>query len=707
MVSTGRTEKGVSMKACLLAASFAFALASLASSGMPPRASAESCRHTDVVFYSTDSNRLAQRLRAAQSACADYYISTTPAGDLLSPRSNIAPLIRANGPAFHAMPEFRLDEWATWIVANPGKPWFDAGVEFRRRMVTAGFDVSKGDTWIINEFGEPTATTKGVDVTKGTGTARADVRLLIQGLYTGDVGMPPAPGAVFAANPVHVTTDLAHYEQDLRSWYADAPFWQDMKRYVRFWAQETYADAHAWGVAGSTLEQRSAYLNDYFLHGRRLVAAGGESTDSARAFFATAYTPLGSSAFRWSAPTPPGPWFGYTDIGLIGMQHFVSTQTYALRSSTPDRFGFAVVPRFATPAETTALEDRLAAAIQGSEGGASGACGAMGEWCDTAVDGAQFNDAWKVFANTLEGANVRVQIGANVSVTYTSVDARGATEVISSDAGFPPPPRFQLRPGTRFYEISTTAAYTGPVSVCLAYDAGTHAGYAPHLFALTGGGWNDVTTTVGESTVCGSAGSLGTFAVFAADPTPPTIVPHVAGPLGNDGWYTGVVTVTWEIADPQSPGSIVTAGCDPQTIDADTPGTTFICTATSDGGTASRDVTVKRDATPPTATCDTTPSSLWPPNGKLVPVAVAVTVEDATSGPGGFTLTQASADSGDTTSDIVGFDTGTADVAGLLRAERPGTAHERVYSLTYSARDAAGNVATCVATIVVPHDQRG
>ena len=82
-------------------------------------------------------------------------------------------------------------------------------------MVTAGFDVSKGDTWIINEVGEPSTTTKGVAVIKGTGTARADVQQLVQGLYTGDVGMPPAPGAVFAADPQQVTTDLAQYEQDL------------------------------------------------------------------------------------------------------------------------------------------------------------------------------------------------------------------------------------------------------------------------------------------------------------------------------------------------------------------------------------------------------------------------------------------------------------------------------------------------------------
>jgi hypothetical protein len=63
------------------------------------------------------------------------------------------------------------------------------------------------------------------------------------------------------------------------------------------------------------------------------------------------------------------------------MQSFVSRQTYALRSSTRERFGFALVPHLAVAAETLAVAERLAAAIKGSETDASGACGAAGESC--------------------------------------------------------------------------------------------------------------------------------------------------------------------------------------------------------------------------------------------------------------------------------------------------------------------------------------
>ena len=71
--------------------------------------------------------------------------------------------------------------------------------------------------------------------------------------------------------------------------------------------------------------------------------------------------------------------------------------------------------------------------------------------------------------------------------------------------------------------------------------------HSPHLFRLSTEGWTDVTTSTDSSRVCGSSDTLGTFTLFAADATPPLIVPHVEGPLGNDGWYTGAIGdfTTW------------------------------------------------------------------------------------------------------------------------------------------------------------------
>jgi hypothetical protein len=83
-----------------------------------------------------------------------------------------------------------------------------------------------------------------------------------------------------------------------------------------------------------------------------------------------------------------------------------------------------------------------------------------------------------------------------------------------------------------------------------------------------------------------------------SDASPPTITPTVVGVLGNGEWYLSDVSVSWNAEDPESPISNQT-GCDVVTVTTDTTGTTFTCSATSAGGTTSRSVTIKRDATGP------------------------------------------------------------------------------------------------------------
>jgi hypothetical protein len=480
------------------------------------------------------------------------------------------------------MAEIRLNPWQTFTGENGD--WYATGVHVRELMAQAGYVPSR-DIWAINEVGEPSGQSLGVDVLTNV-DARRKLQDFVRGLSTGN-GIPNR-GLVFAADPPQVTTDLLGYRQALDGFYRDSGFWEDMSRYVDFWAQETYADARSWGIAGSTLAERRARLDDYSLHGMRLATARGADTEAASTFFAHAYTPVGNATFRTRAPQPGGIGFGFTDIPLPAMSSFVSEQTSAFRSSAGSRFGFADQRlNAATTSEMNAIEDRLAAAVQSSESDPSGACGPQGAWCaGGAVDGAQFNDAWKDVGN----------------------------------------------------------------------------------------------------------------------PTPPIVVPHVDGPSGNNGWYTGDVTVTWDVTDPESAIS-QTQDCGATTIDADTDGTTLTCSATSVGGTATVTTTVKRDTVPPTVTCAPTPSTLWPPNHQLVSVEIAVSVDDATSGPNGFALGDTSTNTGDAASDIVGFDVGMPDVAGFLRAERPGNATERLYRLTYTAEDVAGNTSDCEAAIAVPHDR--
>jgi hypothetical protein len=115
------------------------------------------------------------------------------------------------------------------------------------------------------------------------------------------------------------------------------------------------------------------------------------------------------------------------------------------------------------------------------------------------------------------------------------------------------------------------------------------------------------------------------------DHSAPAIASTVSGTAGQNGWYVSDVSVSWSVADAESP-VLSQEGCDPSTVTADTAGTTLTCTATSAGGTGAGSTVVRRDTTPPTVTC---PSPT--PTFELYQIGAWVTaaVSDATSGPAG------------------------------------------------------------------------
>jgi hypothetical protein len=115
------------------------------------------------------------------------------------------------------------------------------------------------------------------------------------------------------------------------------------------------------------------------------------------------------------------------------------------------------------------------------------------------------------------------------------------------------------------------------------------------------------------------------------DTTAPVITANVQGTLGDNGWYTSNVDVSFAVVDNESDISSKSPGCDGGSVTSDTTGTTFTCTATSAGGTGSKSVTIKRDATTPTIDGQASPgpnSDGW--NNTDVDVTFAC--DDATSG---------------------------------------------------------------------------
>ena len=186
-----------------------------------------------------------------------------------------------------------------------------------------------------------------------------------------------------------------------------------------------------------------------------------------------------------------------------------------------------------------------------------------------------------------------------------------------------------------------------------------------------------------------------------ADSTPPTIDVQVTGTEVN-GWYTSDATVTWAVNDPESP--VTAAGCGQVTVSTDTAGTTFVCSATSAGGSSTQSVTIKRDTTAPSiGPVSTNAPALWPPNHKMHEIRVSASASDAGSGGTSCRIDGVSSSEGGNEHEPDVQLTGGMTVH--LRAERNGNSTGRVYTIQVSCADAAGNRANGTTAVSVPHDQ--
>jgi hypothetical protein len=146
---------------------------------------------------------------------------------------------------------------------------------------------------------------------------------------------------------------------------------------------------------------------------------------------------------------------------------------------------------------------------------------------------------------------------------------------------------------------------------------------------------------------------------------------------------------------------------------ADLPGEYAIQLTIRDAATGAEDddtiVLQQVDTTPPVITISATPVTLWPPNGKMVPVTIAGKITDAISGVDASTATYAVTDeyglvqpSGHITLGSNGSYTFTVQ----LQASRHGNDKDgRQYIITVSAQDNAGNTGSAVTGVTVPHDQ--
>jgi hypothetical protein len=139
---------------------------------------------------------------------------------------------------------------------------------------------------------------------------------------------------------------------------------------------------------------------------------------------------------------------------------------------------------------------------------------------------------------------------------------------------------------------------------------------------------DDTTYTCSASDNAGNSDSQSV--TIKRDTAAPTITPIVAGTLGNHGWYTSDVDVSWTVTDSLSGvDNASKSGCGDITVSADTDGTTYTCSASDNAGNSdSQSVTIKRDATPPSVELGTLPDGGGPYYYGFLPPAPSCSASD-------------------------------------------------------------------------------
>ena len=139
------------------------------------------------------------------------------------------------------------------------------------------------------------------------------------------------------------------------------------------------------------------------------------------------------------------------------------------------------------------------------------------------------------------GADVMVELEvppdletASVSLEFSNIDGAGTTELNTSSDGEDPPDGFRLSDAPVYYDIETTATFTGPVEVCFNYGGTSleeRGGLALFHFDDATQLWEDITTSIDEAntTICGEADSFSAFGVFQEELDPPTLVTFDGG----------------------------------------------------------------------------------------------------------------------------------------------------------------------------------
>lgn len=151
--------------------------------------------------------------------------------------------------------------------------------------------------------------------------------------------------------------------------------------------------------------------------------------------------------------------------------------------------------------------------------------------------------------NTSPGVDVVVDVDENISLTFGEVTSPGITTVTVQAGGPPAPGGFNVVPIGRpvYYDIETTAGFTGDITVCFTYDEADVSGPESGLVLFH---WEgdplvsvDITSSVDTvaNVICGVTSSLSPFALSVYGFC---CIPPIRGDVNGDGADLDIVDLT-------------------------------------------------------------------------------------------------------------------------------------------------------------------
>lgn len=206
--------------------------------------------------------------------------------------------------------------------------------------------------------------------------------------------------------------------------------------------------------------------------------------------------------------------------------------------------------------------------------------------------------------NTATGSNVPVEpvdtttgLPSPIDLNFSSVTGGGTTTVSSSTHGPPPPNGFKIGTPPTYYDISTTATFSGMVSVCINYSGASYHNENNlklwHFNSATNQ-WENITTSLDtvNNVICGEATSLSPFVPLEQDMAPEFTAPNE---ITVDASSSSGATVIYNLPTATDDfDSFVPVQCSPASGTTFGLGTTNVsCTATdSVGNTTTRQFAV-------------------------------------------------------------------------------------------------------------------